>query len=62
MALQQVRALPDGEFVGSTRIEGGGQKWALIVSEREGADLDRLQQSVKAVERNPQHRYELRSQ
>jgi hypothetical protein len=62
IALQQVRALPDGEFVGSARIECGGQKWALIVSAREGADLDRLQHSIRRVERNLQHRYKLRSE
>ncbi|QPF83825.1 hypothetical protein IC762_29740 [Bradyrhizobium genosp. L] len=62
VAIREIRAAPGAEYVADVRIERSGSAWALIVSARVGADLDRIQHSVRKVEEHLQQRYELYDQ
>jgi hypothetical protein len=59
IALQKIHALPGTEYVVSAHIERGGNKWALIASVKDGADISPIQDAVRRTERDLQRRYKL---
>ncbi|MCC8961487.1 hypothetical protein H8A95_03920 [Bradyrhizobium sp. Pear76] len=59
-ALQEIRAFPGAKYVVSVHLEHAGVTWTLVVSAREGADLDRIHYAVRTTEERLKHRYKLR--
>lgn len=61
-ALQEVRAFPGAEYVVSVHLEHAGDTWTLVVSARDGADLDRIHYAVRTTEERLKRRYKLREE
>ncbi|WP_198960932.1 hypothetical protein [Bradyrhizobium sp. UFLA03-84] len=60
VALRELRSVPGGEYIAHVEVDLIADDWRLNVTVRDGADVDRIQDAVKATTNRLKQRYVLR--